>query len=38
MTLVTTMSRPEIDRIDLQVGSAVLAVIEPSNVIIGIAA
>ena len=38
LTLVTTMSRPEIDTIDLQVGSAVLAVIEPSNVIIGIAA
>ncbi len=38
LLLVTTMSRPEIDVMDLQVGSAVFAVIEPSNVIIGIAA
>ena len=38
MTLVTTMSRRDIDARGLQVGSAVLALIEPSNVIIGIAA
>lgn len=38
LTLVTTKSRHDIDAMDLQVGSTVLAVIEPSNVIIGIAA
>lgn len=38
LTLVTTKSRQAIEAIGLQVGSAVLAVIEPSNVIIGIAA
>jgi molybdate transport system regulatory protein len=38
LTLVTTMSRHDIDRKGLKVDSVVLAVIEPSNVIIGIAA
>ena len=38
LTLVTTRSRQDVDAIGMQVGSAVLAVIEPSNVIIGIAA
>ncbi len=38
LTLVTTKRRQDIDTIGLQVGSAVLAVIEPSNVIIGVAA
>jgi molybdate transport system regulatory protein len=38
LTLVTTMSRHDIDGKGLKEDSAVLAVIEPSNVIIGIAA
>jgi molybdate transport system regulatory protein len=38
LLLVATVGRSEIDEMHLQVGSAVLAVIEPSNVIIGIAA
>jgi molybdopterin-binding protein len=38
LTLVTTMSRHDIDEKGLKVDSAVLAAIEPSNVIIGIAA
>lgn len=38
LTLVTTMPGHEFDAMGVQIGSAVLAVIEPSNVIIGIAA
>lgn len=38
LTLVATMRHPALDVLDLHIGSAVLAMIEPSNVIIGIAA
>lgn len=38
LTLVTTMRNQDIHAMDLQTGSVVLATIEPSNVIIGIAA
>ncbi len=38
LTMVTTMSNQDINAMGLQTGSVVLATIEPSNVIIGIAA